>query len=241
MNKKWLRYFCLYAFGCKEWKEIDDKILDFIEHLNEHNILEIESAVKRTSALCCIDLIAKSNGFDSIDFLDKGIGEAYWLGDGKLLKPVTREDTNAIIQKYKNRKYAHQLRLWKIKKLAGKRPSHNVAVLQDLEGVKKISHLPAEVIDKTNDCLVLPGYVSSVDPHGYLGINTFSLAIKENTLFLQESQRQIKTGFIPKPEVGMTVSYHLRIVRERISTETAAGLIRITKESLKSIERAQIK
>jgi len=237
MNKEWLRHFCLYAFGCKEWKGVEDKIIEFIEHLNEHNMLEIESAVKRTPAFCCIDLIAKSSGCDYVDFLDRDISRAYWLGDGGLLKPVTRENTSAIIQKYKNRKYAHQLRLWKIKRLAGKRPSHNVAVLQDLEGVKKISHLPVEVVVGTNDCLVLPGHISLIDPRGCLGISTFSLVVKENTLFLQESQRQIKTGFIRNPKVGMIVSVHLGIAREEIPANVAEDLIRTTNEAITLYQR----
>lgn len=237
MNKEWLRHFCLYAFGCKEWQGIEDKIIEFIEHLNEHNILEIESAVKRTPALCCIDLIAKSNGFDYIDFLNRDISRAYWLGDGGLLKPVTREDINAIIQKYKDEKYVHQLRLWKIEKLIGKRPFHNVAVLQDLEGVKKISHLPVEVIAMTNDCLVLPGRISLIDHRGYLGISTFSLTVAENTFFLQESQKQIKTGFIKNPKVGMIISVHLGIGREKISADTAEGLVRTTNEAITLYQR----
>lgn len=219
---------CLYSFGCPEFKEmkVDEKVLNFIKNPSQEKTSEVKAVLEKLEPFLFYQLIGIANSRN--DYFSEDIVRAHWLGN-EFLKPIKAENLWVIFSQ-RMIPELHRFSILKIRNLVGGKPHHNLKIFQIFEKIRQMPKIPLESLEKTINCLVLPGRVVEVNED--ILVETFSVVWEGDKPLLQNLRKRIEKGFVAEVSKGDFVSIHLGMAREKISKETAENLIKISQESL---------
>lgn len=113
--------------------------------------------------------------------------------------------------------------------------NHNFQVLAKIESMRIKRKLPVRAVNKMLDCLVSCGKILEVRPSRITILHRGLLCDRRGYYFWRKEKREIKVGFVKKPEKGKLVSVHISSARENINKGQARLLRETTTQAMRAM------